>query len=195
MIRSVGSDGTEGVWNTSDEALLAGYATGDREAATEFVRRFEQRVFGLALATTHSRTEAHDVAQDAFVRAYRYAAGYDPRRGSVIGWLLTIVRNVALDRMRVTARRTEVSLDAVADWPTDGPDTGDLAGEHEDEDRALAATRELPAEQREALLAVTIMGLSAREYSESAGVPLGTAKGRIRLGLQKLRGNLGVLER
>jgi RNA polymerase sigma-70 factor (ECF subfamily) len=183
------------VWETSDEALLAGYATGDREAATVFVRRFEQRVFGLALSITRSRAEAHDVAQDAFVRAFRYAAGYDPRRGSVVGWLLTIVRNVAVDRMRVTARRPELPLDVVAEWATGDPDTGDLAGEHDDEARALAAVRELPPEQREALLAVTVMGLSAREYSESAGVPLGTAKGRIRLGLQKLRGNLKVVER
>src|SRR5919106_896766 len=86
---------------SSDEALLAGLAAGDEQAAAAFVRRFQRRAYGLARTIVGNPRDAEDVAQDAFVRAWRYAAGYDPRRGTVLTWLLTIVRNVAVDRARL----------------------------------------------------------------------------------------------
>src|SRR5688572_18489574 len=85
----------------SDDALLAALATGDDEASTVFVRRFQGRVFGLALAITAEPTIAEDVAQQAFARAWQHGASYDARRGSVLTWLLAITRNVAIDMMRV----------------------------------------------------------------------------------------------
>jgi RNA polymerase sigma factor (sigma-70 family) len=184
------------MWDASDEALLAGYATGDADAATAFLRRFQSRVVGLALLITRDRTDAEEVAQDAFVRAWRYAASYDPRRGAVGGWLLGITRNVALDRVRVTDRRRPLHL--VADPPLDAltdpvEDAGDTAGRRDELGRVAASLRTLPVEQRQALVSVTLHGLSAREYAEEAGVPLGTAKTRIRLGLRKLRDHLGVV--
>lgn len=86
---------------TSDEALLAGLATGDRDASAAFVRRFQRRAYGLARTIVGDPGTAEDVAQEAFVRAWRYAASYDARRGTVLTWLLTIVRNLAVDRIRV----------------------------------------------------------------------------------------------
>src|SRR5262245_40470754 len=85
----------------SDEALLAGLATGDRDAAAAFVRRFQRRVYGLALTILRDRAAAEDAAQEAFVRAWRHAETYAPRRGRVLTWLLAIARNVAIDVMRV----------------------------------------------------------------------------------------------
>ena len=183
------------MWNASDEALLAGYATGDPDAAAVFVRRFQSRVVGLALLITRDPADAEEVAQDAFVRAWRYAASYDPRRGAVGGWLLGITRNVALDRARVADRRRPLQL--VGDPPFDAlidpaEDAGDTAGRRDDLARVATSLRSLPVEQRQALVSVTLLGLSAREYAEGAGVPLGTAKTRIRLGLRKLRDGLGV---
>jgi DNA-directed RNA polymerase specialized sigma24 family protein len=70
------------VWNASDEALVAGLSTGDADVALVFVRRFQSRVYGLALSITRDRSIAEEAAQDAFVRAWRYAASFDPRRGS-----------------------------------------------------------------------------------------------------------------
>jgi RNA polymerase sigma factor (sigma-70 family) len=188
------------VWNASDEALLAGYATGDPDAAAVFVRRFQSRVVGLALLITRDLADAEEVAQDAFVRAWRYAASYDPRRGSVGGWLMGITRNVALDQVRVVDRRTlriasEAGFDALieaADPADAATDVGDVAGRHDELARVAASLRALPAEQRQALVSVTLLGLSAREYAEGADVPLGTAKTRIRLALRKLREHLGV---
>ena len=183
-----------GVWEASDEALLAGYATGDRGAASVFVRRFQGKVTGLALMMTRDRALADEVAQDAFVRAWRYAAGYDPRRGPVGSWLLGIVRNVALDRLRVAQRRPAVVAVEAPDDLADGdvPDTADAVSQRDEVARLVASLDGLPAEQRATLLAVTLHGLSTREVSERDGVPLGTVKTRLRLALHKVRNRLGV---
>jgi RNA polymerase sigma factor (sigma-70 family) len=85
----------------SDEALLAGLASGNPDDAAAFVRRFQSRVYGLALTMLHDPALADDVAQEAFVRAWRHAATYDARRGRVSSWLLTITRNLAIDRARI----------------------------------------------------------------------------------------------
>src|SRR5947199_9763151 len=93
--RSVPSDAL------SDESLLAGLGSGDRRAASAFVGRFERRVYGLALTVVGDRVLAEDVAQEALTRAWRHAEAYDPRRGSVATWLLTITRNLAIDAIRL----------------------------------------------------------------------------------------------
>ena len=85
----------------SDEALLAGLASGDAEAAAAFVRRFQRRVYGLALTILREPAAAEDAAQEAFLRAWRHAETYDPRRGRVLTWLLGIARNVAIDTVRL----------------------------------------------------------------------------------------------
>jgi RNA polymerase sigma factor (sigma-70 family) len=181
--------------DASDEALVAGFGAGDPDAAAVLVRRFQAKAFGLALLITGNRADALDVAQDAFIRAWRYADSYDPRRGPVARWLLAIVRNVAMDRVRVVGRRAsaEQPLPEIADLTEADPvDVGEVVGIRDDAARILDSMRALPPEQRQALLAVTLFGMSAREFSERAGLPLGTAKTRIRLGLRKLRDELGV---
>src|SRR5438093_8086474 len=85
----------------SDDGLLAGLAAGDPQAAATFVRRYQARVFGLALSIVGVPAVAEEVAQEAFVRAWRFAGGYDPRRGEVAGWLLAIARNLAIDAARL----------------------------------------------------------------------------------------------
>src|SRR5262249_4011012 len=85
---------------SSDEALLAGLAAGDREAAATFVRRFQHRVYGLALTIVGDPATAEDAAQEAFLRAWRVARTYEARRGRVPTWLLAIAGNVALDLVR-----------------------------------------------------------------------------------------------
>jgi RNA polymerase sigma-70 factor (ECF subfamily) len=188
------------MWDASDEALFAGFAMGDPEAGTVFVRRFQARVFGLALVITRDPVEADEVAQDAFVRAWRYAASFDARRGSVAGWLLGITRNVALDNVRLDSNRKarldlsdagELALNLAIDVRS-SDEVAESAERHDALARVAYSLRALPDEQREALVAVTLQGLTTREYAESAGVPLGTAKTRIRLGLRKLRQRLEI---
>src|SRR5689334_23210949 len=79
-----------GTGELSDAALLERVGAGDEAAAAEFVERFQRRVFGLAVTIVTDRVAAEDVAQEALLRAWRHAGAYDPRRGSVVTWLLTI---------------------------------------------------------------------------------------------------------
>src|SRR5687768_4128632 len=89
------------MWSLSDESLLAGMASGDREAAASFIRRYQARVFGLALSILSDRSAAEEVAQETFLRAWKHGGGFDPRRGQVSSWLLTITRNLAIDVLRM----------------------------------------------------------------------------------------------
>jgi RNA polymerase sigma factor (sigma-70 family) len=88
----------------SDEALLAGLAAGQTDAAAAFIRRYQARVYGLAVTIVRDPGTAEDVAQETFVRAWRHAHTYDPRRGRLATWLLTIARNLAIDVVRETLR-------------------------------------------------------------------------------------------
>jgi RNA polymerase sigma factor (sigma-70 family) len=178
---------------TSDEALLAGLAAGDREAAAAFVRRFERRAYGLALTILGDRGAAEEATQEAFVRAWRHAETYDPRRGAVATWVLAIVRNVAIDALRL--KRTEPSdpelLASRLQLATarDAHDEESLLVERERLREGLAA---LPLEQRRAIVLAVYFGRTAREIGELEGVPIGTAKTRIRTALLKLRELLAV---
>jgi RNA polymerase sigma factor (sigma-70 family) len=178
---------TEGVnWSLSDEALVAGLATGDAEATTAFVRRFQARVFGLAVTMVGDRAVAEEIAQEAFTRAWRHAGAYDARRGRVSTWLLSITRNLAIDHLR--AKRTEpLDPEIVHDaeramWVT----APAVPGAGDDPAELREALAELPADQRRALLLAALYGYTAREISELEQIPLGTAKTRIRTAVQKL---------
>lgn len=184
------------MWSVSDEALLAGLATGDRDAAAAFVARFQRRVFGLARTIMGDDRAAEDVAQEALLRAWRHAAAYDPRRGSVVTWLLTITRNLAIDAMRV---RRPIAIDpqdvvALALTSTErGP--AETAEVNQELGRLRVALSALPPEQRRAIVLAGVLGLSAREVAEREDLPLGTAKTRIRAAMQRLRALLVVEER
>jgi RNA polymerase sigma factor (sigma-70 family) len=179
------------VWTVSDDALVAGLAAGDHDAASAFVRRFQRRVFGLARTIVADDRAAEDVAQEAFVRAWKHAGAYDPRRGSVVGWLLTITRNLAIDAVRV---RRPVAFDPLTllgyDQPSaerSPPDLAELSG---DTARLRTALARLPEDQRRAIVLSGLLGYTAREVGEIEDIPLGTAKTRIRTALIRLRGAL-----
>lgn len=173
---------------SSDETLLAGIALGEEQAALALVRRYQRRVYGLALSIVGDPALAEDVAQEALVRVWRHAPVYDTRRGSVAAWVLTITRNLAIDALRL--RRAS---------PTDPDDflSLGLVSTEADPDRAAvdgeAATRlrdaitTLPAEQQRAVVLAAFYGLTAKEVGIRESIPLGTAKTRIRTGLLRLR--------
>jgi RNA polymerase sigma-70 factor (ECF subfamily) len=176
------------MWSVSDETLYAGLAAGDRDATDAFVARFQRRVYGLARAITGDDRIAEDVAQEALVRAWRHASAYDPRRGSVATWLLTITRNLAIDEIRVrrpAAFDPEVLIAMAAPSPDRLPD--DVASANEEVRRLRRAVATLPEEQRRAIVLAGILGFSGREVSEHEGIPLGTAKTRIRTAMLRLR--------
>jgi RNA polymerase sigma factor (sigma-70 family) len=174
--------------SASDETLLAGVAAGDAEAMTALVRRYQRRVYGLARTVLGDAAAAEDVAQEAFVRMWRHAEAYDPRRAAVATWLLTITRNLAVDALRL--RRAEPTDPAVlVDWSPPSAEDGPLDAALRDEDvrRVRAAIGTLPVEQRTALVRAAYLGQTAREIGECESIPLGTAKTRIRTAMLKLR--------
>ncbi len=177
-----------------DEVLLAGYGQGDPELAVAFVRRFQARVFGVALAIAGNPSVAEDVAQQAFVRAWRHAGAYDPRRASVGGWLGVITRNLALDAARVRpAAGLDPSglLERLVD-PAPAADPEGLLVAAEAAGTLREALRSLPREQATAVVLAGMVGLSASQIAEREGIPLGTAKTRVRTALRRLRAELEV---
>ncbi len=180
---------------TSDEALLSGVAVGDERAILAFVRRYQRRLFGLALGIVGDRGAAEDVAQEAFIRILRHAAVYDVRRGSVATWTLTITRNLAIDAVRVrrsipTAPEDRVFLSLVSDERS--PD--DAVALSESVQRAHRALATLPIDQRRAIVLAVMYGRTVAEVATLEAIPLGTAKSRVRLGLAKLRAAGATME-
>ncbi|MFD5589494.1 RNA polymerase sigma factor [Streptomyces sp. NPDC058733] len=175
-----------------DDALLSGLATGDPELAVGFVRRFQHRVFGVALAVTRDERLAEDVAQQTFERAWRHAQIYDSRRGSVTTWLTTIAHNLAIDAVR--ARRSEPvapeDLDVLLGAVTETPERWALADEASAQLRAAVAR--LPRGQARALVLAGVYGMTAQQVAEAERIPLGTAKTRIRAAMAKLRTTLAA---
>ena len=176
------------MWTVSDDALLAGMAAGDADAAAAFVGRFQRRVYGLALTISGDPRLAEDCAQEALLRAWRHASAYDPRRGSVATWLLTITRNVTIDMTRIrrpiaTPPETLRALDE-RDWSAGPPERSVVA---EDAQRLHNALLRLSEEQRRAVMLAGLYGYTAREIAEIDHIPLGTAKTRIRTALIRLR--------
>jgi RNA polymerase sigma factor (sigma-70 family) len=172
----------------ADAALVAGLAVGDEAAAIALVRRFQSSVYGLALSITRDPGLAEDVSQEVFVRAWRAASNYDSRKASVLTWLLAITRNAAIDvvRMRRPVPVDDELLDAVL-IDVGSPSTEDEAVRGLERARAVASLRRLPEDQARAVVLAVIGGCTAAEISRRESIPLGTAKSRIRIGLEKLR--------
>lgn len=174
--------------NVSDEGLLAAIALRDEQATVVFVRRYQRRIFGLAYTIVGDRALADEIAQEAFIRIWRHAPVFDPRRASVTSWVLTITRNLAIDALRV---RRSVPIDPSAlIWlsrisPERQPD--DIATLTDVVEKMRRALGDLPDEQRRAVVLAGIYGRSAAEIAEAESLPLGTVKGRIRAGIAKLR--------
>ncbi|MGI9121029.1 MAG: RNA polymerase sigma factor [Acidimicrobiales bacterium] len=179
-----------------DAELLAGLACGHPVLAAAFVRRFQRRVFGLAASIVGDHGVAEEVAQEAFVRAWRGSGGFDPRRGEVAAWLLAITRNLAIDAVRADRRRPRChQVVAEPDLEAPGATPEDAAATAEDVARLRVALARLPEEQRRAIVLARLLGHTAAEVGRLEGVPLGTAKTRIRAALCALRRMLAAEDR
>jgi RNA polymerase sigma-70 factor (ECF subfamily) len=173
-----------------DETLLVGVGSGDEEIAVAFVRRFQGKVYGVALSILGDRAQAEDVAQQAFERAWRNAHTYDPRRGTVSAWLSTITRNLAIDATRVRRPQPADPEELLLRIRTtaESPERAAVAGESAASLRA--ALHQLPREQARAVVLAGIVGLSASQVAATEGIALGTAKTRIRTAMGRLRAAL-----
>ena len=178
-----------------DGALIAAVAAGDAAALDLLYRRYRPLAFSVACKLLRDRAAAEDVVHDAFLSVWRAAASYQPGRGSPRAWLLTIVRNSAIDslRARELARRPRTTFACLqAHAPVDEDISVTVATAAEAR-RLGAALTALPPEQRSAIELAFFAGLTHDQIATLTGVPLGTVKGRVRLGLRRLRRDLADL--
>ena len=173
----------------SDSALMTRIAAGDVAAFEELYRRHDRRVLMQARKLCASRELAEEVAQEAFISLWRGAHAYRAGSGSVSAWLSSMVRNRAIDAWRRAAVRP-VSVELLDDGA--GQLQAAAGAEPADPERALALSLigELPAPQKEAVFLAYFGDMTHSEIAAHAGAPLGTIKGRIRLGLERMRPGL-----
>ncbi len=172
----------------SDVELLASLSRGDLDAASCLYDRYASLLLALAVRIVRDRAEAEDVLHDAFVTMSERAAQYTPDRGSVIAWLVTLVRNLSIDRTRRRERRGVIlrrvaseDLGAAAQSPEQ------LLSDATSFARVRRALGQLPDVQRQTLEIAFFEGLSYPEIAERDGVPLGTVKSRAARALTSLR--------
>jgi RNA polymerase sigma-70 factor, ECF subfamily len=176
----------------ADEDLMRLVRAGDARAFEVLYERHSAAAFSLAYRMCGTRSAAEDVTQEAFLAAWRSGARYDRARGSVRTWLLGIVHNRAIDSLRrgaVHDRRR--SGDEEAAERLEAPDRTDVDALRRDEARALRSLiDELPDEQGRVIELAYFGGFTHREIAEMLDAPIGTIKGRMRLGLEKMRAGL-----
>jgi len=175
-----------------DTRLLQQVARGDREAFAQLYDRFSGPLYGTALRIVREPAEAQDIVHDAFITVWEKASSFDASRGTPFSWAVTLVRNRAIDRVRMRRRRAELLAESAAsDLGLDESPSalsGAEAATSGDEARAVrAAVASLPPEQQRALELAFFGGLTQEEIARKLREPLGTIKARIRRGLIKLR--------
>jgi RNA polymerase sigma-70 factor (ECF subfamily) len=165
--------------------LVEGLLAGNEDAVRALYARYARPIFTLGLRLLGSPEAAEELTQDVFLAAWRKAASFDPNRGRLSTWLMTIAHNLAVDRLRRETGATRPHLVLVDEVP-------EVIGADEDEpfmerDEAIRALSSLSDAERRLLARAYFGGLTAREIAEADGIPLGTVKTRLRTALIKVR--------
>lgn len=181
---------------TAEDAELARrIGSGDSDALGTLYDRYAGLAMGTAMRVVREHSQAEDVVHDAFVAAWQKIDRFDATRGTLRSWLLTIVRNRAIDRVR--GRRPSVDVDTADDQSllrTSADPTQEGVLESIGAEQIRDAIRLLPDEQRTAIELAYFRGHTYREIAAITGVPQGTANGRLRLALAKLSDSLRTSE-
>jgi RNA polymerase sigma-70 factor, ECF subfamily len=174
-----------------DAAAMRRILAGDDTGLAELYDRHAPFVLGVALKILHDQNEAEDVVHDAFVAIVERAEQFRPERGSVIAWLVTTVRNLALDRARRRVRRAQIVEDELRHEPGDPVlDPEALSWIEHRRSAVVAALARVSKAQRRTLEIAFFEGLSYPEIAAREGVPLGTVKSRAARALAALRAAL-----
>jgi RNA polymerase sigma-70 factor (ECF subfamily) len=174
----------------ADAKLVQRMAAGDRQAFSELYDRFSGPLHAMALRILHDPAESKDVLHDAFIALWEKAATFEPARGSAFSWAVTLVRNRAIDRVRMRRRRADLLAETAPDdlgYSATGAPADETAALGDEAARVRAAVAKLPLEQKHALELAFFGGLTQEEIARTLQQPLGTVKARIRRGLLKLR--------
>ncbi len=175
----------------TDDELVAGLAAGRMASLERLYDRYSSLVFSVSLRVLYDWQLAEDVTQEVFLRLWQRPESFDPTRGRLLSWLMSVTRNRAIDERRKLSRRarSEDQADPLPELTEHGAD-GDspVALALAEVRRAVrGAMQSLPPSQRQVIELAYFGGLTQVEISERIGVPLGTVKTRVRLAMQKLR--------
>ena len=156
-------------------------------------QRLRPLAFSAANRVLRDAAAAEDVVQDVFMQLWRRPQAFDPNRGSLTSYVAMMARSRAMDRWRTRSAReaaVERSKQEVRLQPATDESAAEPVFRRDSQQRVLRALDDVPSDQREAVLLAYGRGLTAQEIAQAAHVPLGTAKSRVRLGLQKARANM-----
>lgn len=169
------------------DRLLLRTGQNDRQAFAELYRRTSSRLFGVCARMLSDRREAEEVLQEAYVSVWQRGNSFDPTRATAMTWLVALVRNKAIDRLRQhpsAAVDHEFEIESVAD---DDPTPASQAENTQEHRRLEECLQQLESQQRRSIREAFFSGITYNELAERAKVPLGTMKSWIRRGLLQLR--------
>jgi RNA polymerase sigma-70 factor, ECF subfamily len=195
VIDDMGRERPEALGQLADEDLMQLVRQGNARAFELVVERHQGAAFGLAYRMTGTRATAEDVVQESMLSLWRSNARYDRARGSVRTWILGIVHNRAIDALRrgsVHAKR-RASDEGIEERFEAAERTEVEVARREEATEVRTALRELPDEQSKVIEMAYFGGFTHLEIAEMLDTPLGTIKGRMRLGLAKMAGQLSTL--
>lgn len=173
----------------ADRALVARIERRDPAALGDLYDRYGSRLAGLAYRILGENGEAEEVLQEVFLYVWRAASSFDGSRGSVLAWLIVATRSRAIDRLRARRGGARGRLRPLDEAPeaASAEDVESTVAGRQWQTLCRSAIAELPEDQRRALELAYFEGLTQQEIAERTGIPLGTVKTRVRLGLMKLR--------
>ena len=191
-----GSDAGSDLKMVPDAELIALVTRGDQDALVTLYERYSRAVYSFSLRIVGDAQVAEEILQEVFVRAWQQGGSFQSARGSLITWLLSITHNLSIDEVRRRKRRpqkaeSEEPESILATLPDEGIDVEEEVWLSSLRVSIQDALRQLPAAQREAIELAYFQGLTQREIADTLGEPLGTIKTRMRLGMLKLREQLG----
>jgi RNA polymerase sigma-70 factor, ECF subfamily len=172
----------------SDGELMASVSAGSVDGFVDLYDRYGDRAYRVARAVCHDDGRAQEAVQDGFLAVWRSRANYRPQQGSVAAWLLIVVRNRAIDIARSNHRHASRRADGdqfAERFPVDDP--VEIVGTRDQAQRLQASLAMLPDAQAEVITLAYYGQLTHTEIAAHLGLSAGTVKGRMRLGLQKLR--------
>ena len=175
----------------TDEQLISAICKGEESAIEVLYERYHRYAYSLAYRILRDPVASEDIVQDAFLSIWRKASSYQAQNGSVQSWIQAIVRHRAIDKIRASAHReyqwTPLQADNEQDPPGEQPDVWEQAWQSEQHRIICEVMVQIPSEQRMVIELAYFGGLTHAEISEQCHIPLGTVKGRMRLGLQKMK--------
>ena len=177
----------------ADEDLIS--LAGDGQAFALLYERHGRAAYSLAYRMLGERQAAEDLAQDAFIKVWRGASSYQSERGRVRTWMLSVVHNRSIDQLRANATRRRMQEKIEASAPRSQPSEAFAESwRNSQRDQVREALNTLPAEQLKILELAYFSGYTHVEIVDLLGLPLGTVKGRMQLGLKKLRDHFEARE-